>query len=188
MGAGAFGGMEHHPYWHVARESMADEETHVHEAAHGWFGDGVRLRCWEDLTLSEGTVTYLAARAIEAVAGQAAGDAVWASYASRLSSVVASEDRKAWPDGCNQIDVLHDLWNDVPYVKGAFFLRAYEAEVGRAAIDRALSRFYRDRRNTAASVADLLDALHDDAGVDPRPLAKAWLQSLGAPPIAPPLP
>ena len=42
-GAGVYGGMEHHPYWHVAKDAMSDEVTHVHEAAHGWFGDGIRL-------------------------------------------------------------------------------------------------------------------------------------------------
>src|SRR5262249_20747325 len=45
-GEGLFGGMEHHPYWHVAKDAMDDEETHAHEAAHGWFGDAIRLRCW----------------------------------------------------------------------------------------------------------------------------------------------
>src|SRR5439155_6115404 len=58
-GAGAFGGMEHHPFWHISNGSLGDAETHAHEAAHGWFGDGVRIACWEDLTLSEGTVSYL---------------------------------------------------------------------------------------------------------------------------------
>jgi hypothetical protein len=24
-------------------------------AVHGWFGDAVRMRCWEDLLISEGT-------------------------------------------------------------------------------------------------------------------------------------
>src|SRR4029079_10075744 len=44
-GEGLYGGMEHHPFWHVAKGAMNDELTQVHEAAHGWFGDGVRLRC-----------------------------------------------------------------------------------------------------------------------------------------------
>ena len=30
---GAFGGMEHHPYWHVAMDAFTDEYTHAHEAA-----------------------------------------------------------------------------------------------------------------------------------------------------------
>src|SRR5690606_32804642 len=41
-GPGAYGGMEHHPFVHVASAALASEEVHAHEAAHGWFGDGVR--------------------------------------------------------------------------------------------------------------------------------------------------
>ena len=180
-GGGAAGGMEHHPYWHVASDAMGDVETHAHEAAHGWFGNGVRIGCWEDLTLSEGTTTYLTARAIEAVSGAQAGADLWADYEQRLDNVIASEDRKAWPDTCNQIDVLTDLWNDVVYVKGAFFLRAVEAAVGREALDRALARFYQQHQTQAAHVQDLLDAIAKDTGFDPSTLAQGWLRSLGRP-------
>ena len=48
---------------------MNDEVTHAHEAAHGWFGDGIRLACWEDFVLSEGTVSYLSAHVLGQVAG-----------------------------------------------------------------------------------------------------------------------
>lgn len=180
-GAGAFGGMEHHPYWHVSSDSMNDPETHAHEAAHGWFGDGVRLRCWEDLTLSEGTVSYLAARAVEAVSGKGAGDAVWASYEDRLTQVIASEDRVALPTGCDQIDVLHDLWNDVVYMKGAFFYRDVEAQVGRAALDRAIARFYEEHRGEAAGMDEMLDTIQAETGFDPGALADGWLRSKGRP-------
>src|SRR5690606_36419012 len=27
-GEGMYGGMEHHPYWHIAKDAMADEVTH----------------------------------------------------------------------------------------------------------------------------------------------------------------
>lgn len=180
-GGGAFGGMEHHPFWHVSRGSMGDEETHAHEAAHGWFGDGVRIECWEDLTLSEGTTSYVTARALEATAGKAAGDGVWASYEQRLDSVVALQDRVARPEGCNQVDVLNDLWNDVVYMKGAFFYRAVEAEIGREALDRILAGFYAAHREKAAGVDDMLDAIREESGFDPEPLADVWLRSLGRP-------
>jgi hypothetical protein len=180
-GAGAFGGMEHHPYWHVSQDSVGDEETHVHEAAHGWFGDGIRIRCWEDLALSEGTTSYVTARAIEAVAGKKAGDAVWADYQSRLEEVVKTEDRLAWPPSCGEIDVLKDLWNEVPYMKGAFFYRAVEQAVGRKAIDRALRRFYQERKGTAAGWEDLLATVKAETSFDPTSLAKGWLQSKGIP-------
>lgn len=180
-GAGAFGGMEHHPYWHVSSDSMGDPETHAHEAAHGWYGDGVRLRCWEDLTLSEGTVSYITTRALTAVSGKAAGDAVWQSYEERLDAVITSEDRVARPEGCNQIDVLKDLWNDVVYMKGAFFYRDVAAQVGEAALDRVIAKFYAEHHGEPAGVEDMLDAIEAETGFDARPLAASWLESLGRP-------
>ncbi|MBM4376739.1 MAG: peptidase M1 [Deltaproteobacteria bacterium] len=180
-GPGAFGGMEHHPLWHVASSAMDDEETHVHEAAHGWFGDAVRLSCWEDLTLSEGTVSYLAARALEAVAGASFGATVWQNYESRLDDVIATEDRVALPASCNEVDVLRDLWNEVPYMKGAFFYRAVETEVGRPKLDAALAAFYARYRGKAARMQDMLDTIADETGFDPAVLAEGWLRSLGRP-------
>lgn len=181
-GDGAFGGMEHHPYWHVSTGSMSDEETHAHEAAHGWFGDGVRIACWEDLTLSEGTVSYLTARALEATAGKAAGDAVWESYQAELDEVVRTEDRLAWPkNACNTVDVLGDLWNNVVYMKGAFFYKAVEDAVGREAIDRTIARFYAEHKGQAAGMQDMLDTIEDETGFDATPLAEAWLRSMGTP-------
>ncbi len=180
-GPGAFGGMEHHPFWHVSRDSMADAETHVHEATHGWFGDGVRLACWEDLVLSEGTTSYVTARALEAVRGAEAGEKVWSDYERRLDRVIADDDRVARPDGCNEIDVLKDLWNDVVYMKGAFFYRAVEAEIGKDAMDGALRSFYAEHGGGAATVDEMLEAIEAESGFDPEPLADGWLRRKGRP-------
>lgn len=180
-GAGAFGGMEHHPLWHVSRDSMADAETHVHEAVHGWFGDGIRIACWEDLVLSEGTTSYVTARALEAVRGVEAGDEVWSDYERRLDDVIASDDRVARPEGCNEIDVLGELWNDVVYVKGAYFYRAVEAEIGRDAMDAVLRDFYAEHGGGASSVDEMIEAIDKDTGFDAEPLAQGWLRQKGRP-------
>lgn len=183
-GPSGFGGLEHHPYWHIARGSIGDAETHFHEAAHGYFGDGVRIACWEDFVLSEGTVSYLAARATEVVVGKAAGDAVWKSYASRLDSVVGSPetDSVAWPQSCGTVDILEDgLFSLSPYMKGAFFYRAVADEVGAETLDQALGTFYRAHVGQAATMQDMLDHLHATTGFDPEPLADAWLRGLGRP-------
>jgi hypothetical protein len=177
-GPGGYGGMEHHPFWHVAQGSMGDRVTHYHEAAHGWFGDGVRIQCWEDFVLSEGTVSYLAARAMKEVQNVD----VWADYQTALDDAIAAGDTVALPSTCNAIDLLTDpLWSDIPYMKGAFFFRAVEQQVGAAALDRTLSKFYRAHVGGAARMQDLLDAIKTETGFDPTALANAWLRSLGHP-------
>jgi hypothetical protein len=183
-GGGDYGGMEHHPFWHVGRTSMSDQETHIHEAGHGWFGNGVRIRCWEDFVLSEGTTSYITARAVEATQGTAAGNALWASYRDRLDSAVAGGNTLAWPTSCNAIDIVNDpLWSDIPYMKGAFFLLALEKEIGRTALDRALEVFFRDHVGLAVGVADLLDVIKQETGYDAARLANAWLRTLNVPTI-----
>lgn len=181
-GPSGFGGLEHHPYWHIGRPSIGDAETHVHEAAHGWYGDGIRISCWEDFVLSEGTVSYLTARATEVVAGQAAGDAVWKGYQTQLDGVFASADRVAWPQSCGTVDVLKDgLFSQAPYMKGAFFYRAVAAQIGKEALDQALGSFYRAHVNRAASMQEMLDHLRTTTGFDPEPLARSWLKGTGRP-------
>lgn len=181
-GPGAYGGMEHHPYWHVGSGAMSDIETHVHEAGHGWYGNGVRIRCWEDFVLSEGTTTYITARALEAVADPTVAEEIWKGYRSALESSVASGDTPAWPQGCNEIDLLHHpLWSSIPYMKGAFFYKAVAAEVGVEVLDEVLAGFYEQHVGQAMHMQDMIDAIENDTGFDPAPLAEAWLKGMGIP-------
>jgi aminopeptidase N len=181
-GPGAYGGMEHHPYWHVAASSMASEETHVHEAAHGWFGDGIRILCWEDFVLSEGTVSYLAARALEVIA-PSVGQAVWTQYQSALGAL--SGTSPVWPDSCNAIDVLEDgLYSNAPYMRGAFFYRAVALRVGADALDEALASFYGEYAGKAARMTDMLRVIREVTGFDPTGCAQSWLRATSIPAVA----
>jgi aminopeptidase N len=174
--------MEHHPLWHVGIPSLDDEVTQVHEAAHGWFGGGIRIACWEDFVLSEGTVTYLAARAIEEAVGPAAGAAVWLDYVDTLDYVLAYEDGIAWPEGCGEVDILADgLFSLSPYYKGAFFYLAVADEVGADELDAVLGSFFEQYVGDAAGMQDMLDHIEAETGFDPSGLAHEWLRTLGAP-------
>ena len=188
-GPGALGGMEHHPYWHTAEGVMDDEDTQIHEAAHGWYGDGIRITCWEDFVLSEGTVSYLAARAIEEVIDQATADALWSNYAARLNAAMGTSSLKiAWPEGCGQIDLLEDkLFSSIPCMKGAMFFRALERRIGVPALMGALSTFYLERVGGSARMQELLDHIALETGYDAAPCAEAWLRNEAVPelPICP---
>jgi hypothetical protein len=176
-GEGLYGGMEHHPYWHVAKDAMNDEVTHVHEAAHGWFGDGVRLRCWEDFVLSEGTVSYLAARSLAVTAGPTMEKTVWDGYQDDLDAAISEGGAPAWPKGCNQIDIIKDnLFTNLPYMQGAFFYKDVAAQVGVDVLDRVIGRFYVAHKNQPAGMQDMIDAIKADTGFDPTPIAEARLR------------
>lgn len=176
------GGMEHHPYWHLGALALASVEIQAHEAAHGWFGDGVRLQCWEDFVLSEGTVEYLAARSIEAVAPQE-GARVWAAYADELQRIDGAA--LVWPQTCGAVDILNDrLFTRAVYVRGAFFFRAVALKVGAAALDLALAAFFGAHVGQAASFGELLEVIRIVTGFDPRACAEKWLRGARIPLVA----
>lgn len=181
--AGSVGGMEHHPYWHVATPEIADPFVHRHEAAHGWFGNGVRIACPEDLVLSEGVSEYLALRSFEAIDGAAVADQEWARLGERLLEVVADRDTVALPDQtCGAIRLsTHPLWSEVPYLKGAFFLREVERGAGRPAFDAALAAFWAEHQGRAARMRDLIDTLRARTGYDTSVAEERWLRSTGFP-------
>ncbi len=181
-GAGALGGMEHHPLWHLASGAMGDRDIHVHEAAHGWYGDGIRLACWEDLVLSEGTVTYLTARALGQAMGSEAGQSVWDGYQAELDYIVSSNDSIVWPDSCNELDVLDDgVFTRAVYIKGAYFYRAVAQAVGPDVLDAVFASFFDEHAGEAATMQEMLDLIQIETGFDPGPLADGWLRSLGNP-------
>lgn len=183
-GGGDYGGMEHHPFWHVSSGSLYSEEINAHEAGHGWFGNGVRVACWEDFVLSEGTTSYIAAHALEQF-----GVDVWADYECQLKHYcdpANDANTVALPDTCNEIDILNDpLWSGVPYMKGAYFFREVGQAIGVDVLDQALGEFYAANVGKAARMQDLIDHIKtktDAAGqatVDQ--LATAWLRTLECP-------
>ena len=174
-----YGGMEHHPYWHVNSKMISQLSVHAHEAAHGWFGNGVRIACWEEFFLSEGLASYLTARVIEEVVGEVEGDAVWSDYRINLDNLQNSNSNKiAWPDGCGELDIIEDeLFGVAPYMKGAFFLKDLEMAIGKDVLDHALKLFYMDNMGESARFVDFLKIVESESGFDPTHCAYDWLKS-----------
>ena len=184
-GAGAYGGMEHHPYWHVGGLSFGSQEVHIHESAHGWFGDGIRIGCWEDFVLSEGTTSYLAARALDVVA-PTIGAATWQDYQTDLGKLNATQ--KVWPQGCGMIDVIGDgLYTNAPYMRGAFFYRALAQRLsangadGAHKVDEILAAFYQAHGGKAATMNDMLATIQSVSGYDATACANTWLKEAAVP-------
>ena len=167
-GADSYGGMEHHPFFHVGKYDFWNEEAQIHELAHGWFGDAVRLECWEDFVLSEGTVTYMTAKTLQEVAGYD----LWEYYVSEfLIPICEGEDYNAlvMPDGCNDIDFENDnLWSLATYMKGACFYEEVGDIIGEEVIDQVISEFYFAHKGQSATMEDMLALLDSYATPDQK--------------------
>ncbi len=176
---GQYGGMEHHPYSHIDSAALSDVNTNVHESAHGWFGDGIRIACWEDFVLSEGTVDYLAGRVLDVV-DPTVGATVWTEYDKELAQLTGTE--LVWPQSCGQIDILKDnLFTNAPYIRGALFYRAVALKVGADVLDQALATFYQAHAGGSARMADMLATIQQVTGYDPTTCAQTWLLSTTRP-------
>jgi hypothetical protein len=180
-GLGAVGGMEHHPYWHVSG-AQRNLLVNAHEAVHGWFGNGVRLRCWEDEVLSEGVADYVSAEAVARATGVSADD-VFAEYRRALETALPLTDEpRGRPSGCNVIDPSGPWFRrQIPYKRGALFLHAVAGRVGADAVLAALGVFHRAHVGRAAGVDDLVETLTAETGFDVSACAAAWLTEAAVP-------
>ena len=190
-GADSWGGMEHHPFFHVAKFDFNDEETQVHEAAHGWFGDGVRFSCWEDFVLSEGTTTYITARALE----QVDGPNEWPYYVDDFLVPICEGSAPrdptlvntvVLPDTCNEIDFENDpIWSLTSYMKGACFYEEVGDAIGADLLDTIIAEFYKANVGEAVRMQDMIDLLEDRAGAAHKDAIEAaatdWLRTLECP-------
>ena len=113
------------------------------------------------------------------VAGADFGTQVWSSYEDRLTHLQNSNENKvAWPEGCNEVDILEDgLFGTAPYMKGAFFFKHLEYVLGVESLDQMLAEFYAVNRGTAVTMQDFLDLIAGNSDYDPGACAEAWLGS-----------
>lgn len=167
-GSDSYGGMEHHPYFHVGQYDFWNEETQIHEVAHGWFGNAVRLQCWEDFVLSEGTVTYMTAKTLQEVAGYD----LWEYYVEEfLEPICQGEDYNAivMPSGCNDIDFENDnLWSLATYMKGACFYEEAGDILGEAVIDQIIGEFYTANKYRPAKMEDMIELIYKNSNTTQR--------------------
>ena len=170
--------MEHHPFWHVSAQSATSALTHAHEAAHGWYGNGLRIACWEDFVLSEGAASYLAAKALGAVLGDDAEAQIWESYQVRLDRSEAELSGPVLATSCTLESATEGgLYSSLSYMRGAWFFRSIEDRVGEEMVLDALQSFYSTHRSQAVRMTALIAHLESQTSLPLAPLTQAWLWS-----------
>ncbi len=141
------GGMEHSTVVSM-EESMYSRprvvrSVAIHELAHHWSGNLVRIATWNDLWLSEGFSDYLTGRYFEAHDGAAGGLAQWQDT---LRQGLTTEHAMTSPTlalrpADPEADPLQ-MFTLIVYKHGAFTLRMLEAVVGREALTSFLRGWF----------------------------------------------
>ena len=144
-----FGGMENPRLSFITPTVIAGDKSLVsliaHELAHSWSGNTVTNATWRDLWLNEGFTTYLTYRIMEMVYGndRFKKEAVL-GYQDLQNDVAALEDN----DEILAIDLRgrnpDDVFSNIPYEKGALFLRELEHRIGRDNFDAFLMQYFKD--------------------------------------------
>ncbi len=192
-----FGGMENPRLTFATPTVLAGDRSLVslvaHELAHSWSGNLVTNATWSDFWLNEGFTTYFENRIMERLYG--------ADYAAMLRALgrqdVLSEMETFGMD--SEDTRLHinlegrdpdDGMTQVPYEKGAAFLRTIEEAVGRERFD-AFLRGYFDRfafqpMTTERFLQELDEELiQGDAALRASIEPEAWIYGTGMPANAP---
>lgn len=142
-----FGGMENPRLSFITPTVIAGDKSLVsliaHELAHSWSGNTVTNATWRDLWLNEGFTTYLTYRIMEMVYGE---DRYRMEAVLGYQSLEHDIETLPAKDQILAIDLRgrnpDDVFSDIPYEKGALFLREIEQKVGRDNFDAFLMNYF----------------------------------------------
>ncbi|MGY0624009.1 MAG: M1 family metallopeptidase, partial [Paraglaciecola chathamensis] len=142
-----FGGMENPRLSFITPTVIAGDKSLVsliaHELAHSWSGNTVTNATWRDLWLNEGFTTYLTYRIMQMVYGD---------DRYNMEAVLGRQDLQADIESLPPEDQIlaidlrgrdpDAVFSNIPYEKGALFLRELEQKVGRENFDKFLLNYF----------------------------------------------
>jgi leukotriene-A4 hydrolase len=190
-----FGGMENPRLTFATPTVIAGDKSLVslvsHELAHSWSGNLVTNATWSDFWLNEGFTTYIENRIQERVYGQE--EALMEQVLDRrvLDKELREFNKK---DQILHIDLAgrdpDDAMSQIPYFKGALFLRQMEQAFGRTAFDEYLKKYFNNFAFQSITTATALDYLRSELFGDYPRLGRQipvqeWVYQPGLPASAP---
>ncbi len=189
-----FGGMENPRLTFATPTILAGDRSLVsliaHELAHSWSGNLVTNATWADFWLNEGFTTYFENRIMEALYGPERAAMLANLGWQGLQSGIEAAGGATGPDTRLHIDLAgrdpDAGMTEIPYEKGATFLRTLEQAFGRERWDAYL-RGYFDRHafqpmTTERFLEDLrANLIRGDAELERRLMLQEWAYGTGLP-------
>ena len=190
-----YGGMENPRLTFATPTILAGDKSLValvaHELAHSWSGNLVTNATWRDFWLNEGFTVYIEQRIMEAVFGVERSNMEQVLSRAELEQEMAGLQPK---DQVLHIDLTgrhpDDGFSQVPYEKGALFLRRLEQIYGRPAFDQFLRNYFDSHAFQSITTEEFAHHLQEKL-IDRLPAlgekmdVHAWLTTPGLLPDAP---
>ncbi len=147
-----FGGMENPRLTFVNPTVLAGDRSLVsliaHELAHSWSGNLVTNRSWDDFWLNEGFTVYFENRIMESLYGKEISDILALIEYQELQAEIIDISKSDHPEDTKLKLKLSgrnpdDGMTDIAYIKGAFFLKTLERDLGRQRFDNFLRSYFK---------------------------------------------
>lgn len=159
----------------------------AHELAHSWSGNLVTNATWDDFWLNEGFTVYFERRIMEQMMGESYADMLWElGYQDLEKAVKELDPRDTWLKLSLKGRDPDDGLTDIPYEKGAHFLKLIEKTVGRDQFDRFLSAYFNAnafKTMTTEKFLTILDTslIKGDSVILKKLRIKDWVYGPGIP-------
>lgn len=187
-----FGGMEN-PRLTFANPTILTGDRSMtsviaHELAHSWSGNLVTNATWNDFWLNEGFTVYFENRIMEKLYGKESADILALIEFQELNAELERMKVSDHPEDSQlklELDerAPDDGMTDIPYIKGAFFLRTLEAVVGREKFDAFLKGYFDAYAFKTITTEDFVTYLNEEL-LEPNTVnfnTNQWIYETGLP-------
>jgi aminopeptidase N len=187
-----FGGMENPRLTFVNPTVLAGDRSLVslvaHELAHSWSGNLVTNRSWDDFWLNEGFTVYFENRIMESLYGKEIADILAKIEFQELQDELTFIGESDHPEDTKLKLKLNgrnpdDGMTDIAYIKGAFFLKTIERDLGRERFDVFLRSYFKTYSFKTVNSEIFLDYLKKNL-LEPNESdfnAEEWIYKEGIP-------
>lgn len=149
-----------------------------HEISHVWWGNGVFVD-YQDGNWAEGFATFFADYALAERGGPTAAREMRYDWLLAYDALPAPEDAPVR----SFVSKSHGQAQVIGYGKAAMILHMLRAEIGEAAFDSGVKRFWRDNRGEVARWSDIQAAFETESGRKLDGFFRRWVDGAGAAPV-----
>jgi alanyl aminopeptidase len=155
--------------------------TMAHELAHQWFGNLVTMSGWEDVWLSEGFATWMAAKLRDEEQPASRRGVLSAAARNRIMAIDAPPDSRVVREPMTSREQMRKVYGPLVYEKGAAALHMLETWLGEQALRAGIQHYLAEHKFATATTSDFATAVGQAAGRDIHAVLSSILDHAGVP-------